>query len=336
MSEREEFAGRLQRAVARLIGPPGTIGELRRLTGGATKSTWAFTADVGGRNLPLVMQLSSRRATAAGEPLAELPRVTGKDDAALMQAAARAGVPTPPIRAVLTDQFERGGYIMDFVPGETIARRLLREPAHAPLRADFAAQCGAILGRIHAIDRAAAPFLVPFGAAAQVDLYRRVFQSYDHPVPALDLGFRWAADHVPAARRMSVVHGDFRMGNLICGPERIAAAIDWEVSHLGDPMEDLGWLCVKTWRFGGKSPVGGIGRREDLFAAYERATGIAVVPADVRFWEVFGSVKWAVMCLMKGQAHHRDGGERSVEQHAIGRRMEEPIHDFLQLLAGED
>jgi aminoglycoside phosphotransferase (APT) family kinase protein len=245
-------------------------------------------------------------------------------------------VPSPPIRAVLTNEFERGGYIMDFVPGETIARRLLREPGFAPLRDSFAAQCGAILGKIHAIDRAAVPFLVPFAAAAQVDLYRRVFESYDHPMPALDLGFRWAADNAPAARRSTVVHGDFRMGNLICSAEQIAAVIDWEVGHLGDPMEDLGWICVKTWRFGGKSPVGGIGRREDLFAAYERATGIPVVPAHVRFWEIFGSVKWAVMCLMKGYAHRRAGGERTVEQHAIGRRMEEPTYDFLQLLAGED
>ncbi|MGO8916285.1 MAG: phosphotransferase family protein [Stellaceae bacterium] len=336
MNEREEFAGKLQAAVARLIGPPGDISELRRLTGGATKSTWAFTAKVGGSDLPLVMQLSAQRAAAAGELLVELPRVIGKNDAGLMRAAARAGVPTPPIHAVLTEEFDRGGYIMDFVPGETIARRILREPGFAPLRAGFAAQCGEILAGIHAIDRATVPFLLRFDAPAQVDLYRRVFLSYDHPLPALDLGFRWARDHAPEAQRITVVHGDFRIGNLICGADRIAAVIDWEVSHLGDPMEDLGWLCVKTWRFGGTSPVGGIGRREDLFAAYERATDIAVVPSAVRFWEIFGSVKWAVMCLMKGYAHRRPGGERSVEQHAIGRRMEEPIYDFLQLLAGED
>lgn len=336
MNEGEEFAGKLQAAVARLIGPPGDIIELRRLTGGATKSTWAFTAKVSGSELALVMQLAAQRPAASGEQLAQLPRVVGKNDAALMMAAARAGVPTPPIHAVLTDEFDRAGYIMDFVPGETIARRILREPGFAPLRAGFAAQCGEILARIHAVDRASVPFLVRFDAAAQVDLYRRVFLSYDHPVPALDLGFRWAEDHVPEARRTTVVHGDFRMGNLICGADGIAAVIDWEISHLGDPMEDLGWICVKTWRFGGSSPVGGIGRREDLFAAYERATGSAVVPAAVRFWEIFGNLKWAVMCLMKGSAHRRPGGERSVEQHAIGRRMEEPIYDFLRLLAGED
>ena len=97
-------------------------------------------------------------------------------------------------------------------------------------------------------------------------------------------------------------------------------------------MQDLGWLCVKTWRFGGAHPVGGLGRREDLFAAYERTAGIAVDPAAVHFWEVWGSVRWAVMCLIKGLAHRRDAAHRTVEALAIGRRMEEPLFDFLESL----
>src|SRR5262249_23214925 len=158
---------------------------------------------------------------------------------------------------------------------------------------------------------AALPFLIRFDAAAEVDLYRRIYESYDLPLPALDLGFRWATEHLPRSRRTTVVHGDFRLGNLICGPERIAAVLDLELFHTGDPMEELGWLCTRTWRFGGASPVGGMGAREALFAAYERASGVAVEPSAVHFWEVFGSIKWTVMCLMKGQAHRRDGGERS-------------------------
>ncbi|HYM33278.1 MAG TPA: phosphotransferase family protein [Candidatus Cybelea sp.] len=336
MVDLDEFRKSLSRAVVRHIGAPGEVEDLRRLTGGATKTTWTFSAKVGGETLRLVMQQSSPREVKGGDPLGALPRLVGADDAAIMIAAARAGVPAPRVRAILAPDDGIGrGYIMDFVPGETIARRILREPSHAALRSKFAGQCGAILGKLHAMPRERLPFLVPFGAAAQVELYERVYRSYDLPQPALDLGFRWAAAHVPSARRTTVVHGDFRMGNLICGPEKIAAVIDWEIGHLGDPMEDLGWLCVKTWRFGGKSPVGGLGRREDLFAAYEAATGLRVDPAAVRFWEAFGSVKWAVMCMMKGLSHLR-GAERSLEQLAIGRRMEEPIHDFLQLLAGED
>ena len=166
-------------------------------------------------------------------------------------------------------------------------------------------------------------------------LYRRVYDTLGHPQPVIELGLRWAEAHRPRRRRSAVVHGDFRLGNLICAEERIAAVIDWELAVLGDPVQDLGWLCVKTWRFGGPAPVGGMGRREALVAAYERAGGIAVDPEDLRFWEAFGSVKWAIMCVMKGMEHRRTG-KRSLEQLAIGRRMEEPLHDFLELLHGED
>lgn len=332
----QDIAAKLPAIVARHIGAPGDIAELKRLTGGATKATWSFTARISAETLPFILQLSRPRAAAAGDPIAELPRVVGADDAALMSAAAAAGVPTPPVRAVLAPADGLGpGYIMDFVAGETIGRRILREPAFAPLRQDFAAQCGAILGRLHRLEAAALPFLKPFGAAEHVDVYRRVYQSLDRPQPVIELGLRWAEDHLPAARRLGVVHGDFRLGNLICGAERIAAVIDWELGALGDPLQDLGWLCVRTWRFGGKVPVGGMGRREDLVAAYERAAGTIVDPAQLRFWEAFGSLKWAVMCMMMGEEHHR-GGVRSVERLAIGRRMEEPLYDFLQLLAGED
>jgi aminoglycoside phosphotransferase (APT) family kinase protein len=240
------------------------------------------------------------------------------------------------VRTVLGVEDRLGaGCIMDFVPGETIARRILREADFAPLRAGFAAQCGTILARLHAMDAAPLGFLQHFGAAKQVALYRRVYESLDHPQPVIELGLRWAEDRLPAARPPVVVHGDFRLGNLICGAERIAAVIDWELGARGNPAQDLGWLCVKTWRFGGKRPVGGMGERAELVDAYRRAGGSAIEAAELRFWEGFGSIKWAVMCLMKGQEHRRTG-KRSVEQLAIGRRMEEPLHDFLQLIAGED
>jgi len=244
-----------------------------------------------------------------------------------MMAAAQAGVPAPRVRAVLTKDHGLGlGYIMDYVPGETIARRILREPHFAPLRKSFAPQCGEILARIHRMDPASLGFLAELSAQRQIEIYRNIYDCYDHPVPALEVAFRWAEDHLPLATRATVVHGDFRMGNLICGEETIRAVLDWELACLGDPMQDLGWLCVKTWRFGGPGAVGGIGERADLFAAYERASGVAVDPVHVRFWEGWGCIKWAIICLTKGQS------QRTVEAFAIGRRMEEPIYDFLEFM----
>jgi aminoglycoside phosphotransferase (APT) family kinase protein len=263
--------------------------------------------------------------------------VAARHDAALLIAAREAGVPAPPVRAVLTPEFGLGeGYLMDFVPGETIPRRILREACFTTLRDSFASQCGEIAARIHSMDAASLPFLERFDARRQIELYRHVYESYDLPIPALEVAFHWAESHAPEPVCATVVHGDFRIGNLICAEDRIRSVLDWELACLGDPMQDLGWLCVRTWRFGGPGAVGGIGSREDLFSAYERASNTAVDPARVRFWEGWGSVKWAVMCLVKGRAHRRDASERTVEAFAIGRRMEEPIHDFLEFISSKN
>jgi len=333
----EDLAPRLRAAVRRHLGAPVEIDDLKRLTGGATKATWSFAARIGADRVPLILQLASPRpALAPGDPLAELPRVVGAEDAAMMTAAAEAGVPAPPVRAILTPEDGLGvGCIMDFVAGETIARRILREAEFAPLRQRFAEQCGGILARLHRLAPAGLPFLRPFGAAAQVAHYRRAYEALDHPQPTIELGLRWAENHLPQRHATAVLHGDFRLGNLICGGAAIRAVIDWELAALGDPAQDLGWLCVKTWRFGGALPVGGMAPREALLAAYRAAGGAAIDLAQLRVWEAFGSIKWAIMCLMKGREHRRTG-RATVEQMAIGRRMEEPLFDFLQLLAGED
>jgi aminoglycoside phosphotransferase (APT) family kinase protein len=342
MTPPAEVASKLREAVARLLGPPGDILELRRLTAGATKATWAFTAQIGDARQALILQVSTGRKSSTEKTKdtvhhpAKVPVLSSNDDAAVMLAAGKAGVPAPSLRAVLTADCGLGeGYITDFVPGETIARRILRESCFAALRENFASQCGEILARIHAMDTAALPFLTPLDGARQIALYREIYDSYDYPVPTLEVAFRWAEDHLPATGRTTFTHGDFRMGNLICGEQLIHAVLDWELACVGDPMQDLGWLCIRTWRFGGKNPVGGIGTRAQLFAAYERAAGIAVDPAHVRFWEGWGCVRWAVMCMSKGLAHRSDSAQRTVEAFAIGRRMEEPLFDFLEFLREE-
>jgi aminoglycoside phosphotransferase (APT) family kinase protein len=195
------------------------------------------------------------------------------------------------------------------------------------------AQCAKIAAAIHAIDLKAVPFLKGQDAAQMVAAQRKVVDYYNFRLPALELGLKWSAENAPKNPRHTVVHGDFRTGNLIVGDEGVRCVLDWEIGQSGDPMQDLGWICVKTWRFGGKHPVGGFGKREDLFAAYERASGYPVDPAQVRFWEAFGSVKWAVGCLRLGM---RGVEEVGIERSAIGRRIEEPLWDFLNLIEGRD
>jgi aminoglycoside phosphotransferase (APT) family kinase protein len=217
---------------------------------------------------------------------------------------------------------------MEHVDGETIAQRILRDDTFAGARPMLASQCGAALARIHAI-----PMDEVRGLQHQdpVAVYRKLLDDLGQPHPAFELGFRWLEPRRPPASPETVVHGDFRNGNFIVGPDGLRAVIDWELAHTGDPMEDLGWLCVRSWRFGHAEPVGGFGTREDLFAAYGRASGVQVDSEVVRWWEVVGTIKWGVICIAQAMKH-LSGAERSVELAAIGRRACEVEHDLLLLL----
>lgn len=334
MTERQAFQDKLAAAVRRHLGAPGEVRELVRLTGGATKVTWSFDAVVGTATLPLILQQSPPERAGSAPPRAPLA-IHGAHDAALLEAALRAGVPAPRVRIVLGPDDDLGeGTVTERVAGETLGRKINTDARFAAVRPTLAAQCGSILPSIHRIEPTGLEFLVEQTAQHQLAAYRALADAYDHPLPALELGLRWVAENLPKAPRTCVVHGDFRNGNLIIGEDGVRCVLDWELAHIGDPMLDLGWLCVKTWRFGGPLPVGGFGHRDDLFLAYERAGGGSVDPAHVRFWEAFGCIRWALMCLHRGLAEV-PGARRSVEAVAIGRRIEEPLLDFLDLITGK-
>ena len=331
----EDFAARLKTAVARHIGAPGTIHNLQRLTGGANKTTWSFDADSAASRLELILQISSVPLSDQPNPLEGItPRITADQDARAMIAAVEAGVPAPKVRAILDNSDAMGpGYITERVAGESLATRILREDQFAQARPLMAKQCGQILADIHKIDLAKVPFLGRQEAAEMVAAHYKVIDFYGFRLPALEWGLRWAAENAPKNARHTVVHGDFRHGNFIVGADGIRCVLDWEIAHSGDPMEDLGWVCVKTWRFGGPKPVGGFGTREDLFAAYEKASGQSVDPKQVRWWEAWGSVKWGIGCMRMGL---RGIEEMGVERCAIGRRIEEPLWDYFNLIEGRD
>jgi len=334
----EAFLTRIEMALARHTGRLAKVHNLQHLTGGANRTTMSFDAsDAGdaiaaaGARRQFILQLG----TQTFDPVAGIiAQVTPAEQARLMIAAARAGAPAPRVIAILEPADGLGeGYITERVAGETLGARIVRDERFAAARRVMARQCGEILAAIHAMDPAEAPFLMRQDAAAHVAAHRRIVDNYNFRLPALELALRWAAENVPRNQRLTVVHGDFRTGNMIVGEEGIRCILDWELAQTGDPMQDLGWLCIRTWRFGGSGPVGGFGSREDLFAAYEKASGYPVDPAHVRFWEAFGNVKWAVDCLLLGT---RGIEEVSIERSAIGRRIEEPLWDFFNLIEGRE
>ncbi len=315
------------------LGANVTVEGLKRLPGGASREIWLFTArHPDGRTEPLVL----RR-----DPPGHVIESSRAGEFALLEAAAAAGVPVPRVRWCASDADGLGSaFVMDFVAGETIARKLLRDEAYAAARAALPEQLAAALACIHAIDPqapACAPLARPDPetppAAAELARYDGIYRAIaPDPHPAFELALRWLGARIPAPRRLTVVHGDYRVGNVIVGPEGLRAVIDWELTHLGDPMEDIGWLCVRSWRFGAAPPVGGLCERARLFAAYERAGGDPVDPAAAHWWEVFGNLKWGIITIMQVQTFL--GGVKNVELASLGRRTGETELELLELLDG--
>jgi aminoglycoside phosphotransferase (APT) family kinase protein len=314
---------------------------VRLLTGGAASQTYAFTAEEDGAPPRALILRRSRPAVSSEQTDTQVLDLRyGPDRAgefAVLQAAFRAGIPVPEAVVLLAPEDVLGeGFVMTFVAGETVARRILRDEMYSAARGIMARQCGEIIGRIHALDAAATAPLHHISTRAHVDMYRKRLALWPEPMPVLEYGLRWMERNCPpeSLERRTFVHGDFRLGNLIVGPEGVRSVLDWEGAHLGDPYEDLGWICTRAWRFGGPEPVGGFGTREDLYAGYEAVTGQRVDRARAHFWEVFGSLRWAIMCLGLA-SRHLSGQVRSLELAAIGRRVSENEHDLLALIPGE-
>jgi aminoglycoside phosphotransferase (APT) family kinase protein len=322
-------AEQLRATCTRHLGGPATVEGLRRLSGGASRESWSFDAvlDDGTRH-GLVLRRDPGSAFGQSDRSTEYR---------LLQAAGAAGVPVPTVRFLLEPEDDLGdGFVMDRIEGETIPRRILRDDEYADARAGMATACGRIAAHIHAVDVATLPKLAVQGPLEQIAQYRSILDMVGEPHPAFELGLRWLEEHVgltgpDAAPRL--VHGDFRNGNFIVGPEGIRSVLDWELSHLGDPVEDLGWLCVKSWRFGNNDqPVGGFGTTDALLDAYADSGGGTVDPEHLRYWETFGTLKWGVICETQCFTHLQ-GFVRSVELAALGRRIAETEWDLLELIA---
>lgn len=312
----DDLALQLGRALADVVADP-EVRDLRRLSGGASRETWRFVC--GSEDLVL-------QRTRPGAPS------TGAPEARLLAAASAAGVPVADVLIGGDDPEGLGAsyMVVRAVPGETIARKILRDEDFASARGRLVAEMGRSLARIHSIPVADVPGLKP---EEPLSRYMAIMDMLGDPHPAFELAFRWLAANAPTMRDDAVVHGDFRLGNLIVDRDGLRAVIDWELAHVGDPLEDLGWLCVRAWRFGGSAPVAGLGTREELFDAYESEAGLRPDADAVFWWEVFGTLRWGIICIMQASAH-RSGSHRSHELAAIGRRVCENEYDVLRMLRG--
>jgi aminoglycoside phosphotransferase (APT) family kinase protein len=319
----------LNRCVASFFPSATGVSGIAKLSGGASQETWSFDIVHDGGKHGAILRRSPKGYGAAPN------RAAGLDaEARLMQLAHDAGLPSPRVMHVLKPEDDLGtGFIMQRIEGETIARKILRDDQFALARPLLARQLGRIAAGIHSLPREQLPWLREMSATREIGDLEREYRGFDWPRPVFELVLRWLRDHDPGpSEQVTLVHGDFRHGNLIIGPDGVRAVLDWELAHLGDPMEDLGWICVNSWRFGEiDKPVGGFGSREELFAGYADG-GRKVDPVRARFWEVMGTLRWGVMCCGMMQ-RFRTGPDHSMERAMIGRRSSETEIDLLRLLA---
>ncbi len=311
------------------------IENFRKMPGGASREIWSFDCAMerGGKTTRRAMVL--RR-----DPGVHNISTNRRHEFMVIRAAFEESVPVPEVFWVSEDPAVLGSafFIMERVDGETLARRLLRDDAYARARELMPAQLAEILAKIHRIDPVEHKlnFLAEPGDNAALTEVRRYEENFRRlalePHPAFELAFRWLLKRVPRTPRKTLVHGDYRIGNVIFGPEGVRSILDWELAHLGDPMEDVGWMCVRAWRFGNdQKPVGGLGSREDFFHAYEKASGTAVEPDAARFWEVFGNLRWGIITISQARTHI-DGFVKSIELASIGRRTAETELELLNLI----
>ena len=325
-----DISSRLGRFLTR-IEPGCELIDCTQVTAGASQQTFKITVKTASNEQ---VQYALRREQpnqvnrSAGQLSATL-------EARVLKLASSSGVLVPDIWAELEEADELGqGYLMAWLEGETLGQRIVKRPEFEAVRQSLAFECGRELAKIHAIsvDEDLAAALSEVSPEALVRETWSAYQALGSLQPMIDFTAQWLLNNLPEFTSPTLVHGDFRNGNLMIDESGLVAVLDWELAHIGDPMRDLGWLCVNSWRFGYSSnPVGGFGAVDDLISGYESVAATRVDRCAIEFWQVFGSFWWSVTTLGMA-ASWRSGETPSLERPVIGRRSSEAQLDCVNLL----
>ncbi|WP_225326405.1 MULTISPECIES: phosphotransferase family protein [unclassified Mycobacterium] len=326
--ETAELTAKLAAVLTSAIGADTAVENLRALTGGASRTTWAFEAVTGGQRRSLILRTGPPDDVHAGMEL----------EARSQAAAAAAGAPVPHVLIADNSPAALGNpfLICDEIKGETIVRRIQRQLDAADGqagRARLLQQCARAAAAIHRAD----PHVAGITHEDQLDEWRQRLDDMGDTTATFEWAFRWLGAHRPEPSPTVLVHGDFRMGNLIVDGSNLAAVLDWELVHAGQAYEDLAWFCIRAWRFGAPAGLGagGLGSIESFLRAYEQASATTVDRVAFHWWLVLATLRWGVICRFQAE-RHLSGQHRSVELATIGRRVCETEWDLLNLLAPAD
>jgi aminoglycoside phosphotransferase (APT) family kinase protein len=315
-NDRTDMKDAFQAALSELLGHAVEISEPVLLAGGASKEAWSVDAD--GERLLV------RRAAAT----VHQQTLTLEQEYAVIEAAHEAGVKAPKPFGYIPDLAGREAFVMERLEGETIGRRIVRNDELATARERLPVELAEELAKIHAIPAARVPFL----PAGRIDRMVDELDDVGEPHPAIELGLRWLRENRPPARPEVVSHGDYRIGNVVVGPEGLVGVLDWEFAHLDDPVRDVAFGMVRAWRFGvPEKRLGGVGDVEPFLERYNELTGLDVGRGELDYWELAGNVVWAIGCLTQAQ-RHLSGLDRSVELATLGRLGAEVEYEICNLL----
>lgn len=324
---REDLRRELGSWLSAVFDRPVEVTGVTRLAGGASQEAWGF--ECLGQRLVLRRDLGGMIYDYG---------VDRQGEYRVLDAAHRAGVQVPRPLAYSPSLAGRPAFVMERLDGEAIGRRVVSDTRYAGVRPLLVQQLMDNLAAVHRLDVSTLPFLPRPArgeppAVQELDRMQGQLDDVGEPHPALELGLRWLRRRAPVEEELRVVHGDFRTGNYLVTPQDgLTGVLDWEYVHLGHPVEDLGWFCVRAWRFGADGLAGGgLVDREGLLQAYEKASGQPVEPELLTWWELFGNVRWAVGALAQAQ-RHLTGVEQSIELASLGRICAEMELEVLRML----
>ena len=293
---------------------------LERLTGGATMESWRFSCGT----QDFVLRRAPSLAFMEDRPF-------GHDvEAEIIRQANAAGVTAPRVVAELEAEDGIGsGFVMQALPGTPNPKQILEmEDPSALLQ-----QAARDLARIHSLKPEDLPETVPvMDYRAAIAELKAQFEEAGGDRPIIALGLKWMEDNCPEPVEPVLIHGDYRMGNVLAENSKLTGVLDWELAHFGDRHEDLAFGCMAVWRFHRYDrPALGLGSLEDYFAAYEAEAGVRVDRDRFRYWLIHRTVWWALGCLRMAKIW-RSGEDRMLERVVISRRTSEQELDLLMLL----
>jgi aminoglycoside phosphotransferase (APT) family kinase protein len=325
-----ELLDPLQRLLEPMF-PNSRVSKLQLLAGGASKEAWALDLETSDG----VRELIVRRA---GGGAMNLEQLSLEGEFRVIQAARAASVTVAEPVAYLPDLLGREAFVSVRLRGETVGRRVVNRPELEAARAALPSRLADELARIHSVSLTGLEFLpgsrTVSGARHNIERLYAELDATREPHPILELALSWLSQHEPSSHGHVLVHGDFRIGNLMVSERELIGVLDWEFAHVGDPAEDLAWTLIRAWRFGQDDKhLGGIGDVEPYLERYNALTGRDVSLETLFYWEVLGNVKWAVGALSQAR-RHLDGHERNVELAVLGRLSAEMELELLHLLEG--